>query len=133
MSGELGENARSPADLYVGCRRPALLPVPHRTGGSGRVLPGRLELETASVRRLSAAGWQDIPMAVEFRTWMSGVGGRRPRACHDASAGPRGHAGVMTGAGAASLQLTARGGLVSGFLTGDPVPFPGVINAPALA
>ena len=67
-------------------------------------------------------------MAVEFRTWMSGVGGRRPRACHDASAGPRGHAGVMTGAGAASLQLTARGGLVSGFLTGDPVPFPGVIK-----
>jgi hypothetical protein len=72
-------------------------------------------------------------MAVEFRTWMSGVGGRRPRACHDASAGPRGHAGVMTAAVAASLQLTARGGLVSGFLTGDPVPFPGVINARALA
>jgi hypothetical protein len=40
---------------------------------------------------------------------------------------------VMTAAVAASLQLTARGGLVSGFLTGDPVPFPGVINASALA
>lgn len=64
-------------------------------------------------------------MAVEFRTWMSRVGGRRPRACHHAYAGPA--------AVAASLQLTARGGLVSEFLTGDPVPFPGVINAPALA
>jgi hypothetical protein len=40
---------------------------------------------------------------------------------------------VMTAAVAASLQLTAGGGLVSGFLTGDPVPFAGVINAPALA
>jgi hypothetical protein len=40
---------------------------------------------------------------------------------------------VMTAAVAASLQLTARGGLVSEFLTGDPVPFPGVISAPALA
>jgi hypothetical protein len=40
---------------------------------------------------------------------------------------------VMTAAVAASLQLTARGGLVSEFLTGDPVPFAGVINAPVLA
>ena len=40
---------------------------------------------------------------------------------------------VMTDAMAASVQLTARGGLVSEFLTGDPVPFPGVIKAPALA
>jgi hypothetical protein len=40
---------------------------------------------------------------------------------------------VMTAAVAASLQLTARGGLVSEFFTGDPVPFPGVISAPALA
>ena len=40
---------------------------------------------------------------------------------------------VMTAAVAASLQVTARGGLVSEFLTGGPVPFPGVINASALA
>jgi hypothetical protein len=33
----------------------------------------------------------------------------------------------------ASLRLTTRGGLVSGLFTGDPVPFPGVINALALA
>jgi hypothetical protein len=33
----------------------------------------------------------------------------------------------------ASLQLTTRGGLVSEFFTGDPVPFPGVISALALA
>jgi hypothetical protein len=82
----------------------------HPGPGLPQPAPARRPLETASVRRLSAAGWQDIPMAVEFRTWMSGVGGRRPRACHDASAGPRGHAGVMTAAVAASLQLTARGG-----------------------
>ena len=32
-----------------------------------------------------------------------------------------------------SLQLTTRGGLVSEFFAGDPVPFPGVINAVAVA
>jgi hypothetical protein len=40
---------------------------------------------------------------------------------------------VVTTAVAASLQLTARGGLVSEFLTGDPVPSRGVISALALA
>jgi hypothetical protein len=51
---------------------------------------------------------------------------------NDAPAGPRAMPGVMT-AVTASLQFTTRGGLVSEFFTGDLVPFPGVIDALALA
>jgi hypothetical protein len=51
---------------------------------------------------------------------------RRARGTHGAMP-------VMMTAVTASLQLTTRGGLVSEFFTGDPVPFPGVINALALS
>jgi hypothetical protein len=63
---------------------------------------------------------------------MSRVGGRCTRACNEAPAGPRGDAGGDDRRdGVAAVDQ--RGGLVSGFFTGDPVPFPGVINALALA
>jgi hypothetical protein len=39
---------------------------------SGRVLPGQLELETASVPRLPGAALRDVPMAVEFRRRSAG-------------------------------------------------------------
>jgi hypothetical protein len=58
---------------------------------------------------------------------MSRAGGRCPRACNDAPAGPGGHAGAGDGRdGVAAVDH--KGGLVPEFFTGDPVPFPGVIS-----
>ena len=58
---------------------------------------------------------------------MSRAGGRRPTACNDVPAGPGGHAGADDRRdGVAAVDH--KGGLVPEFFTGDPVPFPGVIN-----